>query len=121
VTTSISLFGVRACLAMGPNRPPFPHAFTRGESGERRSVALDDELDCVREAVLAQRAKGNERVQICLCPPVFRPSSTEPQAPDPAFRALLEGAQVQMERTIARNGRQPLMRPSGGFWGASHA
>ena len=74
--SALGEIGVRGYLAMGPNRPPFPHQFTHTETNTTRSVSLEAQMRTVRDTAYAQRATANSRVQICLCAPVFgRPGS----------------------------------------------
>lgn len=68
--------GLRSYIAMGPNRPPHPHTFTHLESGDHRSLGLAEQMNTVRDSVLARPGGGDARVQICMVSPVFRP--TEP-------------------------------------------
>lgn len=65
--------GTRAYLAMGPNRPPYPHTFVRGEDGTERQVDLAEQLD-VTESLLRDHGSSHDgRVNFCLTGPVFGP------------------------------------------------
>ncbi len=65
--------GTRAYLAMGPNRPPYPHKFIRGEDGTERNVDLAEQM-AVCEDILKNNATHHQgRVNFCLTGPVFGP------------------------------------------------
>lgn len=89
--------GLRSYVAMGPNRPPFPHHFTHLESGEKRSLGLADQLGVVRDAVHARPVSGSARVQVCMVSPVFRPSEPGDTSSEAERNELIEGVMALRE------------------------
>ena len=65
--------GTRAYLAMGPNRPPYPHKFIRKEDGSERNVDLAEQLAVVESIIKDHGASHEGRVNFCLTGPVFGP------------------------------------------------
>ncbi len=68
--------GTRAYLAMGPNRPPYPHHFQRLEDGSNITVDLDEQFSVI-ETILRSFGQFHEgRVRFCLTAPVFAADRT---------------------------------------------
>ena len=71
--------GTRAYLAVGPNRPPYPHRFVRQEDGKEHVVDLAEQMQVVEEILADHGSCHENRVNFCLTAPVFGPgkSNTE--------------------------------------------
>ena len=69
--------GTRAYLAIGPNRPPFPHRFRSLEDGTEREVDCDRQFEVVETTLRDHKSSHGGRVVFCLTAPVFSPDRSE--------------------------------------------
>ena len=68
---AVAQVGIRAFLAVGPGRPPFPHPFARweGETRHEVAVAFEDQLATCETLIQRWHRQGNHRLHICLTSP----------------------------------------------------
>jgi 5-methylthioadenosine/S-adenosylhomocysteine deaminase len=91
--------GTRAYLAVGPNRPPYPHRFVRQEDGTEHVVDLAEQMQVV-ETLLADHGSSHEkRVNFCLTAPVFGPGKANAENLDfAAIKVIFDPVMDQRQR-----------------------
>ncbi len=89
---AVEQVGIRAFLAVGPGRPPFPHSFTQweGETRQDVAVAFDEQLATCETIVQHWHRQGNQRIHICLTSPT-------PKADDTRLNESVTQAQAMRE------------------------
>jgi cytosine/adenosine deaminase-related metal-dependent hydrolase len=72
---AVERVGIRAFLAVGPGRPPFPHPFVRWEGDMRHEIAVEFEDQLATCEALIQRwhRQGNQHIHVCLTSPTPKP------------------------------------------------
>ena len=90
--------GTRAYLAVGPNRPPYPHHFRRLEDGVEKSVDLDQQLEVVESILTESGPVHDGRVQYCLTAPVFDADRTKDGLDFAEIKAIFDRVLDQRQR-----------------------
>ncbi len=90
--------GTRAYIAMGPNRPPYPHRFVHHEDGTERIVDLAEQIEVV-EGILSDHGSSHKnRVNFCLTAPVFGPGKSNAGLEFSAIKEIFDGVMDQRQR-----------------------
>jgi len=90
--------GTRAYLAMGPNRPPYPHRFVRYEDSTERNVDLAEQMGVVETILKNHGASHDGRVNFCLTAPVFGPGKTNADLEFGDIKAIFDPLMDQRRR-----------------------
>lgn len=91
--------GTRSYLAIGPNRAPFPHRFTRGEDGRRAEVGLAEQMAVAEAVISGGTALHGGRVNICLTAPVYGPDRSQDGLDPSAIRDTFDRVMDLRSRT----------------------
>ncbi len=68
--------GIRAVVALGPTRPPFPRPYV-GVDGVERPVSFEQQLDTITACI--ERWHGKEGIRIATLMPVYREQKHDPE------------------------------------------
>jgi cytosine/adenosine deaminase-related metal-dependent hydrolase len=67
--------GIRAIVALGPTRPPFPRPYV-GSDGVERPVSFEQQLDTITACI--ERWHGRDGIRISTLMPVYREATHDP-------------------------------------------